>query len=217
MEQQQPVQHDRIIERLLEIASKSPALTAFHRSAILGTISRLHPTAPTLYVVKQVTEIGFRRRSDWLVRQAALRLLFVLPAREGTALKRAQNSLQHHHPFVRRAAMLMLLRAGVQDVRDALEWRLDDPDPAVARLALHWHRHLRGDVVAKGVLGRMRKAKATDESFLWNLPRAYLLRCHESPEIVRSLRDVLLRHGRSRSAKVQHHMKVLLRLTDWAK
>jgi retron-type reverse transcriptase len=209
------IHHDDLIDRLIHIIQHTYAQVPYHKASILGCIRRLQPSSAKLNIVRQITDIGFNQRSDWVVRQRALELLAVLPARENTALRRAKNSLEHHHPFVRRAAMLMLLRSNVQDIREHLGILIEDPDASVSRLAVHWQCHLQRKSLAQQALARLAQRNASDQSFIWHLPTLYLLRCHENHEIVSALRTEIERFSSAKGARVQWHYRALMNATGW--
>ena len=207
--------HAEIVDRLIAIITSTPALISYHSAAILACLHRLHPSSNRLHIVKEITHIGFQQRSDWHVRQRALGLLSVLPAREGTALRRANNSLKHHHPFVRRAAMLMLIRARVPDVRSSLTSLMSDPDPAISRLAVHWSRVLQSTDMAQKVLAGMSRRAANNQNFVWHVPMLYLIRCNDDPSVGKGLRSEVARYQSSKSARVQWHIRRLWVATEW--
>lgn len=217
LEQLPPRHHDELVDALLATLYNTPALTPYHVAAILGCLRSLHPSVAKLNIVWEITNLGFRQRADWIVRQKTLELLSVLPARESTALKRASNSLEHHHPYVRRAAMLMLARASAPDVRKMLPVLISDPDPPVARLAIHWQRHLLYKSVAQQALANLARRPATDQQFLYGLHWLYILRCHEDRATVSAVWATAERHARSASAKVQWHLRQIHAATAWAR
>lgn len=215
LEQQHPRTHDHLVDNLMELLEGGVPLLPYHAAAMLGTLRLLHPTGAKLNLARRITALAFRRLADWPVRQKALELLSVLPARPETALKRARNSLSHHHPFVRRAAMVMLTRAAVQDVRSELRCLVNDPDPSVSRLAVHWRRYIDDRQYAEAEMSRLRNAPVNDRAFVWQVPKLWVFRCSPDIEIVRRLRDHVALYGRSRSAKVQYHVRMINLQTDW--
>ncbi|MHC4434187.1 MAG: reverse transcriptase domain-containing protein [Planctomycetota bacterium] len=208
--------HDSIVDDLLEVLEGSAPLLPFHRAAMLGALRKLHPSEAKLNVTRRITRIAFRAKAEWPVRQQALQLLAVLPAREATALKRATNSLEHHHPFVRRAALVMLTRASVQDVRTQTTRLMYDPDPAVSRLAGLWFRHINDKAFAEAELRRLQMVSAADQQFLWRIPKLWVLRCCKELAVIKDLRGLLCRFEGSKSAKVRHHVSRLRHHTAWA-
>jgi len=215
LEQQHPKSHDRIIDVLLGLLGGSVPLLPFHAAAILGTLRWLHPTEAKLNLARQITAYGFRRKAEWPVRQKALELLAVMPARPSTALRRAQNSLKHPHPFVRRAALLMLTRSSVQDVRTQVNRLIHDPDLAVSRLAGHWHRLINDRSAGETELARLKQAPRRDRTFVWHIPKLWVLRCSPELDIIIGLRSYLEFCEQSRSAKVRYHVRALRKQTDW--
>jgi len=209
--------HDDAVDRILEVIGATPTLIPYHVATLLDTLRRLHPTVARLNMAYEITSLKYRQRADWLVRQKTLELLAVLPATEATALKRANNSLMHHHPFVRRAAMLMLARADVKNFRTVLPLLLNDPDPPIYRLALHWHRHLQSKEMALRALAAVTNRPATDHLFLFGLHWLYVLRHHEDRSVVVAVWNAAERHAQSRSAKVQWHLRYLSTATKWAR
>ena len=120
-----------------------------------------------------------------------------------------------HHPFVRRAALVMLCRASVQDVRETVDDLVHDPDPSVARLAAHWLRHIRNQTFAIAAIQRLQATTVSDRTFIWQIPKLWLIRCNSFPDVIQSLRTCVERYSKSRSDKVQYHTRSLLRETQW--
>jgi hypothetical protein len=112
--------------------------------------------------------------------------------------------------------MLMLLRAELPDVRESLSELMTDPDPAVARPAVHWRRIMQRIDLSMKELAAMRRRPATDQQFIWQLPSYYLLRCNDNVAVGRALRAELLRFERSKSARVRWHVRRLMGSTAWA-
>ncbi len=209
--------HDEIVDVLLSLLNSGIPLLPYHAAAMLDCLRWMHPSRDYLNITGKVTRVAFRRRADWPVRQKALELLAILPALEHTALKRAQNSLKHHHPFVRRAAMVMLTRSGVQAVRDHTTRLVHDPDPAVSRLAIHWHRHLYDETFAIQELGRIRaSAISPDRRFIFFAPKLWLLSCSPNQGLVGALRKDLSTYSKSKSVKIQWQLRALMKRTKWA-
>jgi hypothetical protein len=207
--------HDHIIDELLDLMEGTTPLLPYHVAAILGSLRFLHPSVARLNLAHRITSIGFQRKAEWPVRQQALQLLAILPARERTAIARATNSLKHHHPFVRRAAVLMLSRAAVQDVRTWITRLLHDPDPAVSRLAGQWHRHLSEPACAMAELQRLVQSEPADRQFIYQVPKLYLIRASSDVSVINTLRQVIGRFGTSRSARVRYHCDTIGRQTQW--
>jgi hypothetical protein len=211
-----PKYHDQISDELLQLLDDQVPLLPYHAAEILRALRQLHPSSARLNLTKSVTRIGFARRSQWPVRQQALQLLAILPAREETALKRANASLAHHHPFVRRAALLMLARTGVQTLRDKIDRLIYDPDSAVSRLAGHWWRIIHESDYALSELNRLRQGRNdTDSRFVWTIPKLWVLRASPDPAIVKGLRKHLDIYRESQSARVRYHLRLLDRQTLW--
>lgn len=216
LSQMPPRYHDDIIDDLLDLLKDETPLLPYHAGEILRTLRLLHPSNARLNLAKHITNVGFAGRAQWPVRQQALHLLAILPAREETALKRATASLGHHHPFVRRAALLMLTRTGTQAFRDNIDRLVHDPDPAVSRLAGHWRRILYEKDYALGELRRLGERKTfTDALFVWAVPKLWIIRASPIREAVVELRKHLVRYQDSRSARVQYHVRSLAKQTRW--
>jgi hypothetical protein len=207
--------HDEIVDRLFELLASPIPMIPFHVAAIFGAIRHLHPGPARLNLAKRVTEVAFQKRADWPVRQQALQLLAILPARQSTALARSTKSLLHHHPFVRRAAMTMLTRAGVQEVRERVSALLQDPDPSVSRLAAQWHHCLTNADYALGELARLSKSKQSDARFVYAIPKLWLLRSNPDATVVRRMREYVAKYSTSASARVRYHVDVLLQQSLW--
>lgn len=208
--------HDRIVDEILRVLSDETPLLPYHSAAMLQALRSLHPTVERLNLARQVTVIGLRKRAEWPVRQQALQLLAVLPAREPTALNRALASLAHHHPFVRRAALVMLTRTSAAAFRENISSRVHDPDPAVSRLAGYWYRLSSDANFSRDEFARITRGEPNDQHFLWNMPKYWVIRTTEAEDVARSLRKQVERHAQSKSARVQYHVRKLTELTAWA-
>lgn len=208
-------EHDEILEELLLLLESEVPLLPYHKASILDCLKLLHPSRKSLNIAGRVTRIAFRQKGKWYVRQKALELLSVVPFREDTARTRALNALVHHHPFVRRAGLVMLTRASVRHFRADLEEFLQDPDPGLSRLAIHWHRVMQSSSAGLSAVADLSRVERGDRVFFWQLTKFWILRAHPNPTVVAHLRTLVDPYNDSESARVQWHARRLMLQTAW--
>jgi hypothetical protein len=111
--------------------------------------------------------------------------------------------------------MVMLTRSRVEDVRQHTSRLLYDPDPAVSRLAAHWHRYPNDQAFANAELTGIEKSKLSDHYFVLYVVKFWRLSSSADRQVVTALRRQVRRYSRSRSAKVRWHLRALETRTAW--
>ena len=216
LQQQRYEYHDLIWERLIQLLESDVLRLPYHAAAVIESLRWLHPDLPKLRITSRIISIAKKRQKEWTVRQKSLELITTLPCSETTAETHAKNSLKHDHPFVRRAALVLLTRSEVEDVRNTITKVMFDPEPGVARLALHWNRYINDELFAKEEISRYLRGRKDDVTFVQHIPKLWLLRCSYSKDTIIILRKYLKLYNKSKSQKVLLHMNALLSFTEWA-
>lgn len=216
LQQQNYQYHDEIWDKLIQLLEGDVFQLPYHAASVLESLRWFHPDLKKLKIISRIITIAQRRRKEWTVRQKALELLSTLPCTESAAYKHALNSLKHDHPFVRRAALVLLTRSKIQHVRDTIEKLIFDPDPGIARLSIFWNRYINEKQAAMDDINRYRKSKINDRMFVWQIPKLWLFRCCQHKDILNALRGYLQMYGKSKSKKVHWHINRLMEDTEWA-
>ena len=214
--QQLPVtNHEEIADELVRWVERGLFPLPYHNAAVIETIKWLHPSNGGKGIGGRIVKSVLKNKGNWLVIQKGAEALLSLPYREDHVFANAQKLLSNEHPFVRRAAVMLLTRGPKQKVRNTIASLVYHPDPSINRLALMWASILKDDSSTfkkYDVLGRgFRNAN----EFVVKIPHLWLIRCSQDKSVVSRLRQELKRYTNSLGNKVDWHITQLLSKTNW--
>jgi hypothetical protein len=215
LSQQEYDRHDGITEALLSLVKQDQLLFPYQIGKVFETLKFLHPSTPKA-VASLVRQLGLSKRRHWYIRLKAAEALITLPYRDDWIDGISTSLMADDHPWVRRAGCAMLTRAPLKSVRATLKRLIYHADVAVSRLAQFWHRHIEDKVFALQQLARLAAGQRSDTSFIYSIPVLYVLRCNPDQLVVKSLREHLKSHSKTKSSKILWHIDTLLALTEWA-
>lgn len=107
--QQQCSKHDAICDALLHLVLNGDLPFPYQVAQVFESFKALRPLAPESYASK-IRQLALERRNEWVVRQKALEAILTFPYRADYALRLAIQYGEDDHPWVRRAACLMIAR-----------------------------------------------------------------------------------------------------------
>ncbi len=207
--------HDETIEELFDLLETDELPFPYQRAMVLKAIANLHPSSPDK-IASRIRAYGLTGRNDWIVIKNSLETIAVYPYRTDYSFRIAQKYLKHEHPYVRRAACVLLTRGPKDKLRKHLDGLIQHADPGVSRLSLYLQRFISDKVFANRELARMNKSDKTDFIFQRSLTGLYSLSATENKEIACNLHDFLSKFPKTRSQKNAWHKAKLLKLTDWS-
>ncbi len=210
--------HDRIVQTLLGLLDSGSLLFPFQVASVLESLVNLHPSDPSK-VASQVRSLALgsnlTKQSDWLVILKALQVLSVFPYREKYVTKISVHYVEHPHPMVRRAAVLLLPRAPKKDVRKYLHEFSHHPDSGVARLAQYLLLLSSDSNYAPQELARLRKSNANDNALVRRLYQLYAASATESPEIAKEVLQAVEICSASKSVRLCWHRSEIMKRASW--
>ena len=205
--------HRELVMAMLEMLEAGVLPFPYQTARIIEKIGAMHPD-DLGSIASRVRKYALNYKRDWTVRQKAGEIIAVYPYREDHAATVAEKLLDDPEPWVRRAGLVLLMRAKVQTVRERLRDIVYHPDPPLSELALYYERHLRDDKFVQLQLGTLRKSKQLDFNLSRQIPLWWLMSCHSSKRVVSELRGYL--GGiESKSARISWHRSILLARTEW--
>lgn len=207
--------HEEIANELLSLVENSTFTLPYHTASVIEALRWLHPMNAGKLLAGRIVRATLRTKSDWLIRQKAAEVLLSLPYREDHVFSHARNLLNDDHPFVRRAAALLITRGPVQDVRETVASLVYHPDPSLNRLALMWAFLLKDKQGAITKIHDLRSGLLTSKGFVLKIPQLWLIRCCTDETVISNLRTELQRVSRKQSNKVCWHVDQLLNRTEW--
>ncbi len=165
--------HDEVAAELLEMASSDKKMTDFQLALTIQTIGLLHPKNPQK-LASAIRQLALTSRREWLVTQKALEALFSLPYRSSSAEKVATRYLGDRHPWIRRAAVLLILKSDRAFALETMGKLVFHPDTALLLPALMWKRFEEDRPFRDAKLRRMESVDH-DHAFVRNLQTMWAL------------------------------------------
>ena len=205
--------HAEIAVDLLDMLEKEIFPIPYQSAIVLDALRHLHPEDGGRSLAARIRRYALDRKRDWPIRQKALEAMASLPYRADHAVSVANRLLTDDHPWVRRAACILLSRGETVVVRETVTDLVYRPDRAIGPLALWFHRHLHDPSFAMKEVHRLQKGALRDDIFVHAVPRLWVLRCSTDQEVVLGLRKHLAQYVSTRSSKVEWHLKQLNKLT----
>lgn len=196
--------HAEVATTLLDIGSDASHITQYQLAAIASTIAQLHPEDPRA-IASRVRQIALENRSEWLVKQKAAEALFALPYRPQYATRIAIRLLNDTHPWVRRAAMLLLLKGDVGSAKQTIERLMFHPDASLHLPSLLWKRYEADQNFRRVEMQRMESIRG-DHALMKNVYRLWALSLGCTQEEWPRMHRILDRFSDSRSATVNWHV-----------
>ena len=144
--------HDELADELFEILNDNLLLFQYQIASVIEAFKDFHPANPKP-IGTRIRQFALSSpRREWLIRQKALEAMTTFPYREDYAFSLAKRFLFDSHPYVKRAASLLLSRGPVETVRQEVEKLAYDADVEVGRIGLFWQKHLRDRVFVEKAL-----------------------------------------------------------------
>ena len=206
--------HKEIAEELMGWVENGQFPLAYHNAAVLETIQWLHPLDSGKGLGGRIVKAVLKKKADWLVMQKGAEALLSLPYREDHVFANALRLLNNEHPFVRRAAVMLLTRGPKQEVRDLIASLVYHPDPSLNRLALMWASILKDDSSTFKKYDILGRGFRTANEFVIKIPHLWLIRCSQNGSVVLRLRQILKKYPKSLGNKVDWHITQLLSKTE---
>lgn len=208
--------HDEVADAFYQALLDDELLFPYQAAQIIDAFKYL-AFADTKTMASRLRQIGWKRKMHWYVRQKTLEAIAVLPYKAGSAEALVREGLRDPHPWVRRAAAVLLPRGGVQFVRDMVNSLSYYADPEVARIALYWRRHLENVQCATQAMSAKSGRERTTREIIGRVPMLYLLRCTEVRSIAKSLQmyiDKYLKNA-TNPTMTWHCQSIRRQLGEW--
>jgi hypothetical protein len=188
----------------------------FQVATVLASLADLHPMDASSSDTSRIRRYALSGTAHWHVIAKALEATVTLPYAPSRCFRLANRFLSHEHPFVRRAACLLMVRGRAAQVRKRLEELAYHPDRGVSRLSLFLRRLILDSQVAEQEVSRLRHSQGSDYVLLRSLPQVYALGTTESKSTALAVNGFLGQLPPSRSAKLMWHRAEILARTNWA-
>jgi hypothetical protein len=201
--------HDDLAKRLLNIASDTKYVTPYQLASIIQTVGQLHPKSPAS-IATRIRKMATRTDADWLVKQKAAEALFCLPCGPRSAYRVARTLLETLHPWVRRAAALLMLKAEATSAQKTIDRLVFHPDSSLHLAGLLWKRYESDIPFRDAELQRLRSIN-DDHAFLKNVHRFWAIGRVYTRTDAERLERILDPFVGSRSPVVRWHVKQLLK------
>ncbi|MEK6760173.1 MAG: hypothetical protein AABY51_10420, partial [Deltaproteobacteria bacterium] len=210
--------HGQITERLLATLEKGELLFPYQIASVLEIMVQLHPedhNTISSRVRRFALGSNLQKKMDWLIIQKALETIMTFPYKEEYITKISLHYINHNHPMVRRAAIVILSRAPKKEARKYLRSFTRHPDVGVSRLAQYLDRLCNERDFAPMELANFRRSKLTDISMVCRLPQLYAASATEDIEIAREVDKTLKEMKKLKSSKLQWHQKMIYKRIQW--
>ncbi len=102
-------EHEAISRQLLKLVEGETFPIPYHSAMVLETIRLMHSSNGGKGLAAQIRKYALSRKRDWTIRQKALECIASLQVREDHAVNLAKRYLKDEHPWVRRAALVLLV------------------------------------------------------------------------------------------------------------
>jgi hypothetical protein len=211
--------HDNIVKKLLELLEDDILLFPYQKTAVLEALIELHPNNPKI-ISSRVRKFAFgknlKKNSHWLIIQKALEVISVYPYRHNYIPKISKTFINHEHPLVRRAAVILLPRSkGIKINKQLLEYSRH-PDHGVSSLAHYLIRLSTDTQYATKELDGFKKMNCSDNSIIRRMYVLYAASASTESEIARKVNEAFQCFAKSKSMKIQWHKTEIEKRTMWA-
>jgi len=206
--------HDYIVEELFKILDEDLLPFPYQNSKLIEAIKFLHPSNCNQIATWIRKYALINKKTDWTIKQKAIEALITLPYQDRYSYSIALRYLNDEHPFVRRAAVALLVRGPEKEVRPKLKELIHHPDIEISKMVLYWNKILEDREFVRKTFSRFHH-NINDRSIVRFLSTLYCANCAEDQTIANHVWDESIEICKSKSVKLQWHGKKLKKESDW--